>query len=228
MSDIARHAEQLVRHDGRGRVPCPAAGAAGAHQRDDTPCLTTARRATSATVDFRGFVPWSRVGTLASGARSPSPTPRGRRRRDLLPAAGTVRRRGHRPGASARSRPRSASSLPADLVDRQACLARRRRGAARVSAASTSSSTTPATTGTVAPLVWSSLQPEHVERVLRTNLHAVIWLCQAALAHLGPGSSIINTTSIQAVRPVADAARLRRDQGGNQQPHRQSRCGTGP
>jgi NAD(P)-dependent dehydrogenase (short-subunit alcohol dehydrogenase family) len=45
------------------------------------------------------------------------------------------------------------------------------------------------------------LQPEHVERVLRTNLHAVIWLCQAALPHLGPGSSIINTTSIQAYDP---------------------------
>ncbi len=45
------------------------------------------------------------------------------------------------------------------------------------------------------------LQPEHVERVMRTNLHAVIWLCQAALPHLRPGSSIINTTSIQAYDP---------------------------
>jgi NAD(P)-dependent dehydrogenase (short-subunit alcohol dehydrogenase family) len=45
------------------------------------------------------------------------------------------------------------------------------------------------------------LQPEHVERVLRTNLHAAIWLCQAALPHLQPGSAIINTTSIQAYDP---------------------------
>jgi len=45
------------------------------------------------------------------------------------------------------------------------------------------------------------LQPEHVERVMRTNLYAVIWLCQAALPHLRPGSSIINTTSIQAYDP---------------------------
>src|SRR6478609_6651819 len=45
------------------------------------------------------------------------------------------------------------------------------------------------------------LQPEHVERVMRTNLHAVLWLCQAALPHLHPGSSIINTTSIQAYDP---------------------------
>jgi hypothetical protein len=45
------------------------------------------------------------------------------------------------------------------------------------------------------------LQPEHVERVMRTNLHAVIWLCQAATPHLGKGSSIITTTSIQAYDP---------------------------
>jgi NAD(P)-dependent dehydrogenase (short-subunit alcohol dehydrogenase family) len=45
------------------------------------------------------------------------------------------------------------------------------------------------------------LEPEHVERVLRTNLHAVIWLCQAASPHLKKGSSIINTTSIQAYDP---------------------------
>jgi len=42
---------------------------------------------------------------------------------------------------------------------------------------------------------------EQVERVLRTNLHAVIWLCQAALPHLGRGACIINTTSIQAYDP---------------------------
>ena len=45
------------------------------------------------------------------------------------------------------------------------------------------------------------LEPEHVERVLRTNLHAVIWVTQAAEPHLGPGSSIIMTTSIQAYDP---------------------------
>jgi NAD(P)-dependent dehydrogenase (short-subunit alcohol dehydrogenase family) len=47
----------------------------------------------------------------------------------------------------------------------------------------------------------SGLEPEHVERVLRTNLHAVIWLTQAAEPHLGRGSSIIMTTSIQAYDP---------------------------
>jgi NAD(P)-dependent dehydrogenase (short-subunit alcohol dehydrogenase family) len=45
------------------------------------------------------------------------------------------------------------------------------------------------------------LQEEAVERTLRTNLHATIWLCQAASPHLGEGASIINTTSIQAYAP---------------------------
>lgn len=45
------------------------------------------------------------------------------------------------------------------------------------------------------------LKPETVDRVLRTNLAAVLWLCQAALKHLGEGSAIINTTSIQAYDP---------------------------
>jgi NAD(P)-dependent dehydrogenase (short-subunit alcohol dehydrogenase family) len=45
------------------------------------------------------------------------------------------------------------------------------------------------------------LTDDNIERVLRTNLHAVLWLCRAALSHLSRGSSIINTTSIQAYDP---------------------------
>ena len=51
------------------------------------------------------------------------------------------------------------------------------------------------------PSFIEGLQPEHVERVLRTNLHAAIWVTQAAEPHLAPGSSIIMTTSIQAYDP---------------------------
>src|SRR4051794_3689079 len=47
------------------------------------------------------------------------------------------------------------------------------------------------------------LTPELVDRVLRTNFAAVLWVCQAALPHLGEGSSIINTSSIQAYEPSA-------------------------
>jgi len=45
------------------------------------------------------------------------------------------------------------------------------------------------------------LDPELVDRVIHTNLTATLWLTQAALRHLGPGSSIINTSSIQAYDP---------------------------
>ncbi|HYO86931.1 MAG TPA: SDR family oxidoreductase [Dermatophilaceae bacterium] len=47
----------------------------------------------------------------------------------------------------------------------------------------------------------SGLEPDHVERVLRTNLHAAIWLAQAAEPHLSTGSSIIFTSSVQAYLP---------------------------
>lgn len=47
----------------------------------------------------------------------------------------------------------------------------------------------------------AGLDPEQMERVLRTNLHAVLWLTQAAHPHLKPGSSIINTSSVQAYQP---------------------------
>ena len=45
------------------------------------------------------------------------------------------------------------------------------------------------------------LEPEHVDRVVRVNLEAVIWVTRAAVKHLSGGSSIINTTSIQAYDP---------------------------
>ena len=45
------------------------------------------------------------------------------------------------------------------------------------------------------------LTDDNIERVVRTNLQAVLWLCRAALPHLASGSSIIITTSIQAYDP---------------------------
>lgn len=40
-----------------------------------------------------------------------------------------------------------------------------------------------------------------MDRVLKTNVYAVLWLTQAAQPHLPPGSSIINTSSVQAYQP---------------------------
>lgn len=45
------------------------------------------------------------------------------------------------------------------------------------------------------------LEPEQVERVLATNLAAVIWVTKAASPHLSKGSCIINTSSVQAYDP---------------------------
>jgi hypothetical protein len=44
---------------------------------------------------------------------------------------------------------------------------------------------------------------EQFDRVLRTNLYAMFWLTKAAVPHLGTGSTIINTASIQAYQPSA-------------------------
>jgi NAD(P)-dependent dehydrogenase (short-subunit alcohol dehydrogenase family) len=47
----------------------------------------------------------------------------------------------------------------------------------------------------------AEISSEQFDRVLKTNLYAMFWLCKAAVPHLKPGSSIINTSSIQAYQP---------------------------
>lgn len=42
---------------------------------------------------------------------------------------------------------------------------------------------------------------DDLDRVMKTNLYALVWLVQAALPHLSSGSSIINVSSIQAYQP---------------------------
>jgi NAD(P)-dependent dehydrogenase (short-subunit alcohol dehydrogenase family) len=45
------------------------------------------------------------------------------------------------------------------------------------------------------------IPPEEIDFVFRTNVIAMFHLCQAAVPHMEPGSTIINTTSIQAAQP---------------------------
>jgi NAD(P)-dependent dehydrogenase (short-subunit alcohol dehydrogenase family) len=45
---------------------------------------------------------------------------------------------------------------------------------------------------------------EQFDRVMKTNLYAMFWLCKNALPHLQPGSAIINTSSIQARQPSGE------------------------
>nr|WP_229073149.1 SDR family oxidoreductase [Actinoplanes sp. DH11] len=44
----------------------------------------------------------------------------------------------------------------------------------------------------------TDITDEQFDRVMKTNLYAMFWLCRAAVPHLTPGASIINTASIQA------------------------------
>jgi NAD(P)-dependent dehydrogenase (short-subunit alcohol dehydrogenase family) len=49
----------------------------------------------------------------------------------------------------------------------------------------------------------SEVSPEEIEHTFRTNILAMFYLCQAAMPHMQPGASIINTASIQAYQPSA-------------------------
>jgi NAD(P)-dependent dehydrogenase (short-subunit alcohol dehydrogenase family) len=45
------------------------------------------------------------------------------------------------------------------------------------------------------------IPPDELEFVFRTNVFAMFHLCQAAVPNMKPGSTIVNTTSIQAAQP---------------------------
>ncbi|MGW0843968.1 SDR family oxidoreductase [Streptomyces sp. NPDC002787] len=46
-----------------------------------------------------------------------------------------------------------------------------------------------------------AISTEQFDRVVRTNLYGMFWLCRMALPHIPAGGSIINTTSVQAYKP---------------------------
>ncbi|MBW4043206.1 MAG: SDR family oxidoreductase [Acidobacteria bacterium] len=45
------------------------------------------------------------------------------------------------------------------------------------------------------------ISTEQFDETMKTNVYALFWTCRAALRHMGPGSTIINTSSIQAYSP---------------------------
>jgi hypothetical protein len=47
----------------------------------------------------------------------------------------------------------------------------------------------------------ADITTEQFDRVLKTNLYAMFWLCKKSLPHMPKGSSIINTSSVQASSP---------------------------
>ncbi len=46
-----------------------------------------------------------------------------------------------------------------------------------------------------------AISTSQFDRVVRTNLYGMFWLCKTALPHIPAGGSIINTTSVQAYKP---------------------------
>jgi NAD(P)-dependent dehydrogenase (short-subunit alcohol dehydrogenase family) len=47
----------------------------------------------------------------------------------------------------------------------------------------------------------AEITTEQFDRVLKTNLYAMFWLCKMALPHMPRGGAIINTSSVQASSP---------------------------
>nr|WP_286168872.1 SDR family oxidoreductase [Actinospica acidiphila] len=46
-----------------------------------------------------------------------------------------------------------------------------------------------------------AITTEQFDRVVRTNLYGMFWLCKMAVPHMNEGGSIINTASVQAYKP---------------------------
>jgi NAD(P)-dependent dehydrogenase (short-subunit alcohol dehydrogenase family) len=47
----------------------------------------------------------------------------------------------------------------------------------------------------------ADITTEQLDRVMKTNLYAMFWLCKMALPHMPRGGAIINTSSVQASSP---------------------------
>jgi NAD(P)-dependent dehydrogenase (short-subunit alcohol dehydrogenase family) len=48
----------------------------------------------------------------------------------------------------------------------------------------------------------ADLTTEQFDATFKTNVYSLFWLCKAAIKHMKPGSTIINTSSIQAYQPA--------------------------
>jgi NAD(P)-dependent dehydrogenase (short-subunit alcohol dehydrogenase family) len=47
----------------------------------------------------------------------------------------------------------------------------------------------------------ADITTEQLDRVMKTNLYALFWLCKKALPHMSRGATIINTSSVQSSSP---------------------------
>jgi NAD(P)-dependent dehydrogenase (short-subunit alcohol dehydrogenase family) len=94
---------------------------------------------------------------------------------------------------------RRAVTVPTDLTTEEACdelVARTVSEFGRVDVLVNNAAYQMAQPGGIA-----DISTDQFDRVMKTNLYAMFWLCKKALPHMSAGSSIINTSSVQASSP---------------------------
>ena len=94
---------------------------------------------------------------------------------------------------------RAAVAVPGDLVEEAACRAVVQRAVDAFGRIDVLVSN--AAHQTSAPGGLEEITTEQLDRVFKTNLYALFWLCKAALPHIPPGGSIITSSSVQAFSP---------------------------
>ncbi|MCW2602437.1 MAG: short-chain dehydrogenase/reductase [Pseudonocardiales bacterium] len=94
---------------------------------------------------------------------------------------------------------RAAVAVPADLRDESACNAVIDRAVAEFGRIDILVNNAAYQMGQPGGI--EDITSEQWDQVMRTNLYAMFWLCKAAIPHMASGSSIINTSSVQASSP---------------------------
>ncbi len=93
---------------------------------------------------------------------------------------------------------RKAVLLPGDITDHAFCLSLVKRAVAELGGLDILVNNAGKQTS-VSDI--ADISDEQFDRTMKTNLYAMFWITKAALPHMPPGGSIINTTSIQAYNP---------------------------
>ncbi len=93
---------------------------------------------------------------------------------------------------------RKATAIPGDLGDEAFCLKLIEQGRAALGGIDILVNVAGKQT---AQKDIADVTTEQFDATFRTNVYAMFWLCKAALPHMPPGATIINTTSIQSYQP---------------------------